>query len=98
MEKELAGLKGFLFAHMYRHPRVMESMDIAKRIVTELFTALSNDSELLPPDWKAACSKVGEVQTAQVARDYIAGMTDRFAILEHRRVFGSEIDLCSGEP
>jgi dGTPase len=98
MEKELAGLKDFLFAHMYRHPRVMESMAIAKRIVTALFEALSDDPDLLPPEWKAACSNVGEARAAQVVRDYIAGMTDRFAILEHRRVFGSEIDLQLGEP
>jgi dGTPase len=98
MEKDLAGLKDFLFAHMYRHPRVMDSMAEAKRIVTELFTALSSDSELLPPDWKAACSEAGEIRTAQIVRDYIAGMTDRFAILEHQRVFGNEIDLRCGQP
>jgi dGTPase len=98
MEKELAGLKDFLFAHMYRHPRVMESVAIAKRIVSELFAALSNDPGLLPPDWNAACSGAGEVRAAQVVRDYIAGMTDRFAILEHQRIFGSEIDLRCGQP
>ncbi|HEX4157577.1 MAG TPA: deoxyguanosinetriphosphate triphosphohydrolase [Rhizomicrobium sp.] len=98
MEEQLAGLKDFLFAHMYRHPRVMESMAVAKRILAELFKALSENPELLPPDWKAACSAGGESRAARVARDYIAGMTDRFAILEHQRIFGREMELRSGQP
>jgi dGTPase len=97
MEAELAGLKDFLFAHMYRHPRVTESMAVAKRVVAELFEALSQNPELLPPDWKAACYEEGEARAAGVARDYIAGMTDRFAILEHQRIFGSELALRSGQ-
>ena len=98
MAEKVKGLKGFLFAHMYRHPRVIESMTAAKRVVTELFAALSADPDLLPPDWKAACSNAGETRAERVVRDYIAGMTDRFAILEHRRVFGGELDLRVGQP
>jgi dGTPase len=92
MAEELALLKAFLFARMYRHPRVTESMTIAKRIVAELFVALSKDPGLLPPDWQAACRGPGEERTMRVVRDYIAGMTDRFAVLEHRHIFGGDID------
>jgi dGTPase len=52
----------------------------------------------LPADWQEACSRAGEARTERVVRDYIAGMTDRFAILEHQRIFGSRIELHSGEP
>jgi dGTPase len=91
--REIAALKDFLFAHMYRHPRVMASMDAAKSVVAELFAAFSHDPALLPPDWAALCGRPGDPQTASAVRDYIAGMTDRFALQEHRRVFHTEISL-----
>jgi dGTPase len=76
---------------------VLESMKIAKRIVSELFEALSKNPELLPADWKTACAEWGGAKAARVARDYIAGMTDRFAILEHERIFGTELELRSDQ-
>ena len=97
MGEKLACLKDFLFARMYRHPRVMESMEVSKRIVAELFATLSDNPDLLPPDWNAAVSGASGTRSARVVRDYIAGMTDRFAILEHRRIFGSDIDLHAGQ-
>lgn len=97
MGEKLACLKDFLFARMYRHPRVMETMEVAKRIIAELFANLSDNPDLLPPDWSAAVSGGSKVRAARVVRDYIAGMTDRFAILEHRRIFGSDIDLHAGQ-
>ncbi|HEY6578813.1 MAG TPA: deoxyguanosinetriphosphate triphosphohydrolase, partial [Rhizomicrobium sp.] len=93
MAQEIAQLKAFLFARMYRHPRVADSMSVAKRIVQELFAAFVADPALLPDDWREACSGGGSPQAACVVRDYIAGMTDRFALLEHRRIFHSEIVL-----
>jgi dGTPase len=90
---ELSQLKAFLFARMYRHPRVTASLAIAKRVVAELFEALTSDPALLPEDWHAACAGAGDPRTAGVVRDYIAGMTDRFALLEHRRIFHTEITL-----
>ena len=98
MAKEIAALKEFLFARMYRHPRVLESMAAAKRIVAELFAALSDRPQLLPADWRAACFGANGPRAAAVVRDYIAGMTDRFAILEYQRIFGSEVDLRCGQP
>jgi dGTPase len=93
MAGEIARLKGFLFERMYRHPHVMASMDKAQGVVADLFTAFSGDPLLLPADWAAACGAPGDAKTAGVVRDYIAGMTDRFALQEHKRIFHTEIAL-----
>jgi dGTPase len=93
MEGEAQALKQFLFARMYRHLRVMSSMDKAKMVVQELFRALLCDPSLLPADWAAGCGQAGDAATARIVRDYIAGMTDRFALQEYRRIFHKEITL-----
>jgi len=93
MAGEIVALKKFLFAHMYRHPRVVASMNAAQGVVTDLFGAFGGNSALLPPDWAAACGQPGDALTASVVRDYIAGMTDRFALQEHARIFHTEISL-----
>jgi len=93
MEREVVALKQFLFARMYRHPRVMTSMNKAKLVVNDLFQALSRDPALLPADWAASCGAAGDAVTAGIVRDYIAGMTDSFALQEHRRILHSQIDL-----
>jgi dGTPase len=93
MAAQLVALKSYLFSHMYRHPRVIGSMTRAKAVVTDLFGAFSADPALLPPDWTASCGAAGDAATAGVVRDYIAGMTDRFALAEYARVFHTEILL-----
>jgi dGTPase len=93
MTQAVGNLKQFLFARMYRHARVMASMDKAKLVVQELFGALAHDPSLLPADWAAACGSPGDATTQGVVRDYIAGMTDRFALAEYRRIFHNEIAL-----
>jgi len=93
MEGEVRALKAFLFERMYRHPRVMGTMGHAKTVVLELFEALSRDPSLLPPDWSRNCGQAGDAATGGVVRDYIAGMTDRFALSEYARIFHREIDL-----
>jgi dGTPase len=93
MADQIVALKKFLFAHMYRHPRVVASMKAAQGAVTDLFGAFSGNPALLPPDWAAACGRPGDALTASVVRDYIAGMTDRYALQEHKRVFHTEISL-----
>jgi dGTPase len=93
MASQVMSLKAFLFQRMYRHPRVTESVDKAKQVVRELFAALSADPGLLPADWAAACAKGDDGVTATVVRDYIAGMTDRYAILEHAKITHTEIGL-----
>ncbi|HEY1962480.1 MAG TPA: deoxyguanosinetriphosphate triphosphohydrolase [Rhizomicrobium sp.] len=93
MAAEIAALKAFLFERMYRHPRVMDPMAKAQRVVRELFAALGADPRLLPADWAASCGASGDAATTAVVRDYIAGMTDRFAIEEHARVTHTQIAL-----
>jgi dGTPase len=93
VEQDAGALKQFLFSRMYRHKRVMASMDKAKTVVAELFRALSHDPSLLPEDWAATCGVAGDAATAGIVRDYIAGMTDRFALQEYRRIFHTEIAL-----
>jgi dGTPase len=79
-------LKRFLFANLYRHYRVMRMSEKARRIITDLFTAFIAEPRLLPPqDQRRA-----EVDAPRAIADYIAGMTDRYAMREHRRLF--EVD------
>ena len=79
-------LKAFLHKHLYRHYRVMRMSAKANRIVTELFNVFMQDRRLLPPQFLQAAEK----QHARSVADYIAGMTDRYAIREHRRIFAVE--------
>jgi dGTPase len=83
-------IKAFLFAHMYRHPAVQSVRDKADAIVRRLFAAYLADPSAMPSDWAA---KAGEGQRARAVADYIAGMTDRFAIHEHARLFDGLTDL-----
>jgi dGTPase len=91
--KQVTALKTFMFERMYRHPHVMSSMNRAKDVVTALFDAFSSDPAKLPPDWAKACGAPGDGRTASVVRDYIAGMTDSYALLEYSRVFHKQIAL-----
>ena len=93
MEGEVRRLKAFLFARMYRHPQVMIPINRAKEVVAELFAAFSADPALLPPDWAQTCGAAGDAATGGVVRDYIAGMTDSFALAEYSRVFHRECTL-----
>jgi dGTPase len=87
---QLRALKAFQMSRMYRHPRVVASMDQAQNVITELYGAFVADPALLPPDWEQAARAA---VPGTVARDYIAGMTDRFALAEYARVFRREISL-----
>ncbi|MBS0273089.1 MAG: deoxyguanosinetriphosphate triphosphohydrolase [Proteobacteria bacterium] len=91
--QQVRALKAFMFERMYRHPHVMGSMNRAKDVVTALFEAFSSDPGKLPPDWTRACGAPNDGRTASVVRDYIAGMTDNYALLEYGRVFHKEIAL-----
>jgi dGTPase len=81
-------IKAFLFARMYRHPEVRKVRDRADAVVRRLFEAYFAEPSLMPAEW-AARAESGDV--ARAVADYIAGMTDRFAIEEHRRLFQIEI-------
>jgi dGTPase len=86
---EADALKAFLFAHLYRHYRVMRMTAKAGRIVTALFGAFLDEPRLLPQEYRDRAA--GDRAAApRVIADYIAGMTDRYAIREHRRLFAIE--------
>jgi len=93
MLRDLGLLKAFLFRRMYRHARVNEAMGRAKRIVTDLFGAYLERPTLMPEEWSRLCGPSGDTRTARVACDYIAGMTDRFAMQEHARIFHMELAI-----
>jgi dGTPase len=83
-------VKTFLFARMYQHPDVLRVRERADAIVRRLFKAFLTDPSAMPPEWAAKAD--GETR-ARAAADYIAGMTDRFAIAEHTRLFDAASDL-----
>ncbi len=91
--QEVLQLKDFLFRHMYRHKRVMDVMTNAQKALADLFEAFLNDPAAMPEDWSQACGQPGEAQTARAVSDYIAGMTDRFALQEYKRIFHMEFRL-----
>ncbi|MEJ1966163.1 MAG: deoxyguanosinetriphosphate triphosphohydrolase [Gammaproteobacteria bacterium] len=84
-------LKKFLNEHVYRHHRVQRMTSKARRVVTQLFEAFLDDENLLPPEHRGVAGgekrRSPEAARARAVADYIAGMTDRYAILEHRRLF-----------
>ena len=86
MQAQMRALKDFLFTRMYRHPRVIGPMAHAQAVVTELFKDLVAEPGLLPADWAAQGDAAGGPATRRVVRDYIAGMTDNYALAEYRRV------------
>jgi dGTPase len=87
MENNDKALKNFLFPNMYRHQRVVRMSDEAKRVVRDLFELLHGDPDQLPENWQVNMDGPGGVKTARRVADYIAGMTDRFALKEHGRFF-----------
>ena len=80
-------LKAFLFERMYRHYRVNRMSSKARRIVRELFDLFHREPECLPGEWRQLAGAPQSTTTARVVADYIAGMTDRFALDEHSRLF-----------
>jgi dGTPase len=82
-----ADLKDFLQANLYSHPRVLEASQRAQGILGDLFRAYRQDPQKLPPHVVARFAEEGE---ARAVGDYIAGMTDRFALSEHRRLLESD--------
>ncbi len=82
MQEQNRALKSFLYVQLYRHYRVMRMSAKAHRIISELFAAFMQDSRLLPPQYQQP-----ENDRPRAIADYIAGMTDRYAIREHRLIF-----------
>jgi dGTPase len=90
MRGEASLLKRFLRENLYHHYQVNRMTSKARRIVQELFDAFMRESRLLPPDYQIAAmtnTQDGMQKQARKVADYIAGMTDRYAMREHRRLF-----------
>lgn len=84
-------LRAFLRARMYRHYRVNRAMSKSRRVMTDLFALFMAEPDCLPTEWQEELSKAGPTAgdrpRARLVADYIAGMTDRYALLEHERLF-----------
>jgi dGTPase len=94
MQQDATELKQFLREHLYRHYQVQRMTSKARRCVRDLFNAFITDPLLLPPDYVAPrAANDYEPRQARHIADYIAGMTDRYAMREHRRLFFVD-DIC----
>jgi dGTPase len=84
-------LKQFLRDHVYRHYKVLRMTTKAQRVVRELYRAFIEEPNLMPPEYRDSATTAERAQgltgRARTVADYIAGMTDRYAILEHQRIF-----------
>ena len=87
MQAHGEGVKAFLRERMYRHHRVNRMASKARRTVRELFELFIDEPQCLPEEWQSRCDGPRTLTTARVVADYVAGMTDRFAIQEHRNLF-----------
>ncbi|MEA2858112.1 MAG: dGTPase [Methylobacteriaceae bacterium] len=94
MQGAVGEIRAFLFDHMYRAPQVMPARDAATRVVTRLFNKLLAEPHLMPADWGAmADASQKDAKRARIVVDYIAGMTDRYAVTQYRRFFDDPVDL-----
>jgi dGTPase len=82
-----AAIKGFLQPRMYRHPRVAETMDQAREVVRDLFVHFSANPAEMPGEWREGLDGAGASDRLRRVTDFIAGMTDRYALSEHARYF-----------
>ncbi|MGH6970027.1 MAG: deoxyguanosinetriphosphate triphosphohydrolase [Caulobacteraceae bacterium] len=90
MNEDLARLRAFLFERMYRHWRVNRARTQARRIVADIFQLYLAEPEAMPEDWGERAAAADEAARARIVCDYVAGMTDRFAVEEHRKLFQLE--------
>ena len=88
-----AAIKDFLFAHMYRHPRVMAVRRDADAILRDLFARFCAEPDAMPEEWRRGLAGANAARRGRRVADYIAGMTDGYAVLEHRRLFDATPEL-----
>jgi dGTPase len=86
VRNEHVALKAFLMKNLYKHPQVQEMTDSARRMVSMLFQSYLSDPSQMPAEFSVAALSGDESARARVVSDYVAGMTDRFAIAEHERL------------
>ena len=88
MKFKIKEIRKFLTIRMYKNSDINRMTSKAKRIVTDLFTIYSNEPDCLPEEWKKSFDKVDDsISKHRLIADYIAGMTDRFAVNEHKKLF-----------
>jgi dGTPase len=92
MHAEAAELKRFLFGALYRHPQVTRTTDVAREVVRALFAAYVDAPQEMPPEHAARPDR------HRAVADYVAGMTDRFATREHRRLTGHDLFGALAQP
>jgi dGTPase len=81
-------IKGFLYPRMYRHERIARIMGEAEQVVQDLFARYTAEPAELPAEWAAGGADTGDpAHRARRIADFIAGMTDRYALIEHARLF-----------
>ncbi len=88
-----AALKRFLFENLYRSDAVIRPVKLAEGVIADLYGAFFNDPSLMPDEWQLQSNPDEPAELARRIADYIAGMTDRFALSEHRRLFDATPDL-----
>ena len=86
-------IKGFLYPNMYRHPRIGVIRKEAADIVRDLFVRFTAQPQAMSAEWAAGCGELDEARLARRVSDYIAGMTDSYALGEHRRLFDATPSL-----
>jgi dGTPase len=90
---DLGQLRRFLFERMYRHYRVNRTRSQARRILAEMFQLFMAEPEVMPTEWGTRAASQDPHRRARAVCDYIAGMTDRYAIEEHRKLFTLDLAL-----
>jgi dGTPase len=93
MAEAEGAIKEFLKTRMYRHERVQRVMSEAANVVRDLFARYGTHPDDLPPEWREGLTGLDEAGRARHIADFIAGMTDRFALAEHTRLFDSTPEL-----
>lgn len=91
MTEDLARLRAFLHERMYRHWKVNRTRSQARRMLAQLFRLFADQPEVMPAEWHDRTRGKDEHGLARVVCDYIAGMTDRFAIEEHKKLFTLDV-------
>lgn len=89
----LKELRAFLFERLYYHERVVGVMEHAQGVVRELVGAFANDRTLMPDEWADKVTKVDNDRRLRIVGDFVAGMTDRYAIEQHRLLFDDTPEL-----
>ncbi len=85
--EEIAALRQFLFTESWRHYKVNRMTSKSKRVLEQLFTRLFDEQNLMPTSWRKKLAKCDDAQKARIIADYLASMTDRYALLEYERIF-----------